>query len=532
MIFLKKIATCFIVMIILLLLCHSALCEEKTKIGVMKFEVAKNLDPALSSFFYEMLLERMVASGKFTVVDWEEIDRLLKYIAGSQPNISEEDARRQAANQLGIEKMYVGSLIKVASKYHASVKVLNLDLSVSRVIRESAGREDEFDALMNRVAAKLVMSPEEFAKTKTDEAPQTVDAEEAGRLYIKTIPPDARVRILNIKPPYRDGIDLEPGDYHVEVSKAGFKTERKWIRVSAERDTVDELRLREIPSRSDASGAKGDAKTGDTWRDAFTGMEFVMIPAGSFMMGSKVSAFEMASRYGGKEDWYDGEQPQHQVIISKPFYMQTCEITVGQWRLFIESTRYKTEVETRGGAVIWKGKEWKKEGGYFWGNPGFQQTENHPVTCVSWNDAQAFITWRNSKGGGKYRLPTEAEWEYACRAGSSGAFFFGDDSVNLDLYGWYWDNAGKRTHPVGAKRPNNWGLYDMHGNVWEWCQDWYGAYSIGQKIDPNGPLRGSDRVTRGGSYGNEPFAARSSSRAAVDPIKGSVLLGFRLVMIP
>jgi formylglycine-generating enzyme required for sulfatase activity len=530
--FAKKMNTYFMVPILLLFCCHSALCEEKTKIGVMKFEVAKNLDPALSGFFYEMLLERMVASGKFIVVDWEEIDRLLKYIAGSQPNISEEDARRQAANQLGIEKMYVGSLIKVGSKYYASVKVLNLDLSVSRVVRESAGREDEFDALMNRVAAKLIMSPEEFAKTKTDEASQTVRPEKAGQLYIKTIPPDAQVRILNIKPPYRDGIELEPGDYHVEVSKDGFMTERKWIRVSAEKDTVDELQLREITSRSDESGARGGTKISDTWRDPFTGIEFVMIPAGSFMMGSEISAFEMARRHGGKEQWYEAEHPQHRVRITKPFYMQTCEITVGQWRLFIESTGYKTEVETRGGAVRWTGQEWKKDPGYFWDNPGFQQAGSHPVTCVSWNDAQAFITWLNSKGGKEYRLPTEAEWEYACRAGSSGTFFFGDDTAKLDAYGWFWDNADNRTHPVGAKRPNNWGLYDMHGNVWEWCQDWYGPYSTGQKIDPPGPPMGSDRVTRGGSYGNEPFAARSSSRMAVDPIVGSVLLGFRLVMIP
>jgi hypothetical protein len=195
---------------------------EKTQIGIMEFYVAKNLDPALSSFLYDMLLERMVAGGKYTVVDWEEIDRVLTYVSQSQLNISDEDARKQAVDQLGIEKMYLGSLSKVGSKYYVSVKVLNLDLTVSRVVRESSRSEDELENVINSLAFKLMLSPEEMAEAKRKTAFKPIVSGEKGRLYVRTTPADARVRILNIKPRYRDGIELDPGDYHIDVSKREF----------------------------------------------------------------------------------------------------------------------------------------------------------------------------------------------------------------------------------------------------------------------------------------------------------------------
>ena len=177
---------------------------EKTKIGIMEFDVAKNLDPAFGGFLYDMLLERMVASGKYTVVDWEEIDRVLKYVSQSQPNISDEDARKQAVDQLGIEKMYLGSLRKVGSKYYVSVKVLNLDLNVSRVVRESTRSEDELENVINSLASKLMLSPEELAEAEQKAAVKPNISGEKGRLYVRTTPTDALVRILNIKPRYRD----------------------------------------------------------------------------------------------------------------------------------------------------------------------------------------------------------------------------------------------------------------------------------------------------------------------------------------
>jgi formylglycine-generating enzyme required for sulfatase activity len=134
----------------------------------------------------------------------------------------------------------------------------------------------------------------------------------------------------------------------------------------------------------------------------------------------------------------------------------------------------------------------------------------------------------------QYRLPTEAEWEYACRAGSNTAYFFSNDDGSLAENAWYWMNSGRTTHPVGQKNPNAWGLYDMHGNVWEWCQDWYGEnyYSSTTRSDPKGPLSGSHRVLRGGSWISTPMKARSAVRNRHDPAYRDVSYGFRVAVSP
>ena len=188
------------------------------------------------------------------------------------------------------------------------------------------------------------------------------------------------------------------------------------------------------------------------------------------------------------------------MIISKPFYMQSTEVTVGQWRQFIQDIDFKTEAETGGGAWILTGAKLEFKEGYYWDNPGFEQSDKNPVTCISWNDIQAFVKWLNSKEEKTYRLPTEAQWEYACRAGSTTRFCFGNDRNRLGEYAWYRNNSGEHPYQVGEKEPNSWGLHDMHGNVSEWCQDWYGAYTAASVTDPKGPASGSDRVVRGGTW--------------------------------
>ena len=129
--------------------------------------------------------------------------------------------------------------------------------------------------------------------------------------------------------------------------------------------------------------------------------------------------------------------------------------------------------------------------------------------------------------GGEFRLPTEAEWEYACRAGTKGAY-----AGNLDDLAWYWKNSAKTTHPVGQKKPNAWGLYDMHGNVWEWCSDWYGAYPAGTVTDPTGPAAGADRVNRGGCWVNIATHCRSANRNRLEPGGRDMDLGLRLAFAP
>jgi formylglycine-generating enzyme required for sulfatase activity len=216
------------------------------------------------------------------------------------------------------------------------------------------------------------------------------------------------------------------------------------------------------------------------------GMEFVLIPAGTFQMGSS------------KGD--DDERPVHTVTLSRPFYLGTTEVTQGQWAAVMGS------------------------------NPSQYKGRDHPVEQVSWEEVQRFIKQLNAKEGSSlYRLPTEAEWEYAARAGTRSAWSFGDEERSLGTYAWYGDNAGNRTHPVGQKRPNGWGLYDMHGNVREWVQDWYGPYPSGAVTDPQGPRSGSNRVIRDGSWDNSASYCRSALRSSYAPDISSVDLGFRLL---
>ena len=197
------------------------------------------------------------------------------------------------------------------------------------------------------------------------------------------------------------------------------------------------------------------------------GMRFVRIPAGSFQMGSN----------NGNDD----EKPIHSVTLTKPFYLQTTEVTQGQWRAVMGD------------------------------NPSrFKKGDDYPVEQVSWNDVQEFLRKLNALDPGKnYRLPTEAEWEYACRAGTTGERY-----GELDAIAWYRDNSGGQTHPVGEKHPNTWGLYDMLGNVLEWCADWYGGdYDANSPAtDPRGPSSGHGRVLRGGSWDDVDSNVRSAFR--------------------
>jgi formylglycine-generating enzyme required for sulfatase activity len=218
------------------------------------------------------------------------------------------------------------------------------------------------------------------------------------------------------------------------------------------------------------------------------GMQFALIPAGEFQMGSA----------NGSDD----ERPVHTVRISKPFYLGLHEVTQGQWETVMGSNPSKFKGDT-----------------------------NRPVETVSWEDVQKFIDKLNAREGGtKYRLPTEAEWEYAARAGSKTAYSFGDDSSQLGKYAWFSDNADNTTHPVGKLQPNAWGLYDMHGNVWEWVQDWYDdKYAAGPVTDPQGPASGSNRVVRGGSWSHGAGDCRSADRSRSAPGDRYVNLGFRLL---
>jgi formylglycine-generating enzyme required for sulfatase activity len=204
-------------------------------------------------------------------------------------------------------------------------------------------------------------------------------------------------------------------------------------------------------------------------------MELVLIPAGEFLMGSPDN--EKVRTEGGT--------PQHRVKITKVFYLGKYEVTQAQWRAVMGTS------------------------------PSFFTGDNRPVEQVSWNDCQTFCQQVSTKTGRTVRLPTEAQWEYVCRAGATTQYYFGDSVSQLGQYAWYGGNSGNsgsQTHDAGGKLPNAFGLYDMHGNVWEWCQDLYGAYSAGSQTDPTGPSSGSGRVLRGGSWDYYAFYAGCAYR--------------------
>jgi sulfatase modifying factor 1 len=242
-----------------------------------------------------------------------------------------------------------------------------------------------------------------------------------------------------------------------------------------------------------------------TFRNSM-GMEFVLIPSGSFRMGSPES-----------EEGRDGSggEIQHTVILGQPFFMQTTEVTVEQW----QSLMGKKLIGRRKGA------------------------KDAPVAKVSWKDSQKFIKKLNAKGEGVYRLPTEAEWEYACRAGSRTAYSWGNKmDCNMAMHANKTGKADtctlyieslklspKQPAPVKTYTPNRWGLYDMHGNVWEWCQDWFEAYHGADAKDPQGSKKGTHRVKRGGSWSSTAYGCRSANRALEHPSSRMTNTGFRLV---
>jgi sulfatase modifying factor 1 len=282
-------------------------------------------------------------------------------------------------------------------------------------------------------------------------------------------------------------------------------------------------------------------------------MELVYIGPGEFFMGA-MSREAIAAAYGGGQGDYAQEEPMHWVQISDGFWMGRTEVTRGQFRRFVGETGYKTTAEVRGygGGLTKDGWGWVK--GLNWRSAGIDQRDDHPVVQVSWFDATEFCKWLSRKEQRRYALPTEAQWEYACRAGSETAFCWGDAVQGGQDYGnmadestqrWIrsyrditidtspWDDGYATPAPVASFKPNAWGLYDMHGNACEWCRDWYGYDYYAQRdgFDPTGPTAGVHRVLRGGSWVRHPRECRSGSRHSILPTFRSVGRGFRVVIL-
>jgi len=249
------------------------------------------------------------------------------------------------------------------------------------------------------------------------------------------------------------------------------------------------------------NGSASDTDPPAKWVSNSVGMKLVLISPGEFVMGSAE-----AEKYGTHDE------KQHRVRITKPYCLAVHEVTQEQYEKIM-------------GEQPWSGRAYVEEGA------------EYPATYVRWEEAVEFCKKLSSKEGRRYRLPTEAEWEYACRAGSTSLYCYGDDGADLRTYAWYsvnsYDGVERYPRQVGSKRANSWGLFDMHGNVWEWCQDWYGEdyYESSPTEDPTGPKSGSLRVFRSGSGDCGSWGCRSAARTALKPDDRGDFLGFRVALV-
>ena len=218
--------------------------------------------------------------------------------------------------------------------------------------------------------------------------------------------------------------------------------------------------------------------------------KMVFVEGGTFTMGA-------TSEQG--DDAYEDEYPTHRVTLSD-YYIGETEVTQALWEAVMGN------------------------------NPSYFRGDNLPVECVSYKVVQKFITKLNQKTGKTFRLPTEAEWEYAARGGKKSKGYKYSGSDNIDDVAWYTNNSSYETQPVKTKQPNEFGIYDMSGNVWEWCSDWYASYPVNQVTNPQGPEDGDKKVCRGGSWNDKGSDCRISRREARDPNTRNAYIGFRLVL--
>src|ERR1051326_2412293 len=304
------------------------------------------------------------------------------------------------------------------------------------------------------------------------------------------------------------------------------------------------------PSTDAVAQAKAAPRSaGMVFRDCRACPEMVVIPAGSFTMGSSTEEKSWAANHGGSMYAVADEAPQH--LVSPPaFALGKYDVTRGEYAVFARETGYRASNGCGHGRAIFK---WEKDPTLTWKNPGFAQTDRDPVVCVSWNDAQAYIAWLNKKTGhaSAYHLASESEWEYAARAGATAKFWWGDDDTAAPVNAWFNANSGCKTvtglfchggqtHPVGAKPPNTFGLYDMAGNVWQWTEDCYDNSYTGVPADgranetPSTDPKANDgqgkclRVDRGSSWMFPAWLLRPATRERNPADYRNVIMGFRV----
>jgi formylglycine-generating enzyme required for sulfatase activity/predicted Ser/Thr protein kinase len=379
-------------------------------------------------------------------------------------------------------------------------------------------------------------------------------------------------------------VRLKPGQYQVRAAKDGQVVKQELVTIQRGGQQVIRVAL-EPPVPAPAVGflplrtgpapppaiAPFDPATARNHQQAWAehlgvpvevansiGMKLVLIPAGEFEMGASQEEIDRFVHEAEEEGMHlnliaalRGAGPQHRVKLTRPYQISAHEVTVGEFKQFVDATGFQTQAEKDGrGGAVWdtEARGWRQVGHLTWRNPGFSQDPNHPVVMVTWHEANAFCSWLSAKEGKTYRLPTDAQWEYACRAGTTTTWYAGNDEKDLPRIANIadeslkkqfpgaaaaaWDDGFAFTGPVGHFEPNAFGLYDMLGNVFEWCRDWYDPnyYATSAQEDPTGPTSGSKRVLRGGGWCLTAFNSRCGGHDAHEhPLRQSQYEGFRVV---
>lgn len=448
----------------------------------------------------------------------ESVTGLLDELRGAAEPSADEAARREAAR-----KAERAATEQQEREARAARDARSRADAIARAEEEEQRRRKEVE-LAARLKAEALAAAQE--KARQDQLRREQEKQRKLQMELEARERKERLRQQLIARRDADALKARQAEEEHQRKLAQFKAEAAY-RAEQERHRKEQAARKAaelaalLPS---ASSPVADAE--GVLRDRFAdgsgvGPDLVLIPTGRFQMGSNEHEHKIAVKAGAQKAWVDRELPAHWVGIEQSFALGRYPVTVGEWRAFARDTGWQSKLDVD------------------WQQPGFAQDDQHPVVCVSWHDAQLYLQWLSEKTGQEYRLPSESEWEYACRAGSHTAFSFGDDitpeHANYDGHFTYNDgpkgNSLGGTTRVGSYQPNPWGLFDMHGNVWEWTQDTVHDNYLGAPADGSAWVQGGDqarRILRGGAWLYQPRYLRSALRNGYSALLANDVVGFRV----
>jgi formylglycine-generating enzyme required for sulfatase activity/TolB-like protein len=492
-----------------------------------------------SDYLIEELNILLINDGRLNVIDRKTVERVRHEQLFQLSDELSDESLQVLGQILDVSMVVTGSLVKMNNTYRFRVKALDARTAKTQAASSvSLSTTDEQIIFLLNTTRSLTVGlsaggrPATPARTPETPAPgASIPAPAIGALSVTTV----TAGTVNLA-----GAGVNQNVY---LPAGG-----RWNRSDAAAGTYT-LTMRYADGQSESQTVtvahNQTAPVAFVYQPTAAPGGFVLIPSGRFIMGSS-----------SLESGRDNDEVQHTVIITRAFYIGKFEITIEDFRHFINATDYKTTAETAGGGSVWvsAAQNWETRTDAQWKNPYFSQQDSQPVVMISWYDAIEYCNWRSQQEGltpaytrnsdtvtwnqyaNGYRLPTEAEWEYACRAGASTPFSTGaaittsqaNYDGNFPYSGSVKGTYRQKTTPTGNFVANAWGLFDMHGNVLEWCWDYYGIYS-GSQTDPTGAASGTDRAARGGSWFSPAQYVRSAYRASYNPMIRSAELGFRVV---